>query len=153
MFECCGIIIPSLKCSIICLYRVPHSNLVTFFNKLELLLYTLTKNNKLVIIAGDINIDILKNTEVTIKYKDILLNYNFKLHINLPTRQKSCIDHILSNLNGVEGKILHLYLSDHETAQMLTFPSTKPLVCNKQTFIKKRDQLTVNQTLINLKLT
>lgn len=48
--------------------------------------------------------------------------FNLKIHINEPTRGNNCIDHILSNVNRASGGTIPLHLSDHNTAQTLTFP-------------------------------
>lgn len=53
-FECCGIEIPSYNLIIVCIYRIPKSNIKIFFDKLSLLLNKVTKNNKKhIIICGD----------------------------------------------------------------------------------------------------
>lgn len=56
--------------------------------------------------------------------------FNIILHITQPTRQKSCTDHLISNIRTAKGEILHLGISDHETAQLLTIPAT-----NKKTML------------------
>lgn len=52
---------------------------------------------------------------------DILRNHKLTQHIEEPTRGSSCIDHIFSNIRNAVGSILPLSLSDHDTAQVLTF--------------------------------
>lgn len=58
-FECCGIDIPSLKITIICVYRTPNSNVNIFIQKLDLMLHQLTerKSKYKVVIAGNFNIN------------------------------------------------------------------------------------------------
>lgn len=50
----------------------------------------------------------------------VLSNYNFKNHIISPTRKKSCIDLIASNIPDCKAKTYYLALSDHETCQLLS---------------------------------
>ena len=52
-----------------------------------------------VIITGDFNIDLLRDTESTQRYKAILESYSFTQHIKKPTRNgKTLIDHISTNI-------------------------------------------------------
>lgn len=51
---------------------------------------------------------------------DLFKNFNIEYHIKSPTRKNSCIDQIASNIKtGVISEVVHLGLSDHETAQIL----------------------------------
>jgi hypothetical protein len=43
------------------------------------------------------------------------------MHIHKPTRLNACLDQIASNVKKVEARTHSLYLSDHDTAQTLTF--------------------------------
>lgn len=64
-FECCAVEITQLKCTIVCIYRIPsNKTLDIFLNSLEQLLLKLTrrKNCNNIILTGDFNIDILKST-------------------------------------------------------------------------------------------
>lgn len=126
-FECCGIEIPSYNLIIVCIYRIPKSNIKIFFDKLSLLLNKVTKNNKKhIIICGDWNIDILSDNSQTKELKAILLNHNLHPHINKPTRKTTSIDQIATNFeeSDVKADIHHLALSDHDTGQTLLFPVT-----------------------------
>lgn len=119
-FECCGIELTRLKIIIVCIYRTPSSNIYNFFRNLHTLLLNLTKKKKKVVICGDWNIDVLKDNKYSKELKTILKNYNLFNHINQPTRQKSCLDQIASNIsNAIRSHIHHLGLSDHETAQII----------------------------------
>lgn len=125
-FECCGVEIPLLNCLVICVYRIPNANATKFFENLTLLLHKLTyrNKNKRIIIAGDVNIDTLKPTKNAIELKNILSNYNLISHIDSPTRQKSCIDHIYSNIKNTTSEIHNHHLSDHNTCQVLKFSTS-----------------------------
>lgn len=127
-FEVCGIEMPLHKLVVVCVYRTPTSDPNVFLNKLDLLLHDLSKNCKpdtKIVLTGDININTLKQGKVTKYLQDICLNHNLKIHINVPTRKKSCIDHMLSNILDAKAAVLPLYLSDHDTAQLLCFPVHK----------------------------
>lgn len=149
VFECCGVEIKSSKLIIICIYRTPSSDPNVFLDKFDLLLHELTrktKNDMKIILTGDFNVDTLKNGNITDRFQNIALNYQFILHISEPTRKNSCIDHILSNIKNAKGSVLPLGLSDHETAQLLKFPiSYKKITCSSY-FVYKRDY---NEDYIN----
>lgn len=124
-FEVCGVELPHQKLIIICIYRTPHSDPTNFLIKLNSLLDHIFKkyNSKIsVVLAGDFNINTLLKNNIANQLQELSYNYNLKLHINSPTRKSSCIDHILSNIPNANATILPLHLSDHDTAQMLTFP-------------------------------
>jgi exonuclease III len=124
-FECCGIEIFNCNLIVVCLYRTPDSNINIFFeqlNKILNLLRSKTKSTKKIIICGDFNINTLIENKTTKDYFSILQNFNMISHINKPTRKNNCIDHIISNLKIAKGTTLQLGLSDHDTAQNITFP-------------------------------
>lgn len=142
VFECCGVEICSSKIIIICIYRTPSSNPNIFLDKLELMLHELFKKFRSkvkVIIAGDININTLQDGKVTDRFRNIALTNNLNIHINQPTRKTSCLDHILSNINDASALVLPLYLSDHDTAQLLKFPVDYIARRRRSYFIYKRD--------------
>lgn len=123
--EFCAIELLSNKVVIVCIYRVPkQENLNTFFSKLEIILQLLNKKSyKHVVIAGDFNIDILKQNNVTLDFENLLLNYNMTLALKEPTRliSSSCIDNFAHNFpKPCKTEVLELALSDH-TAQLIRF--------------------------------
>ncbi|XP_028166266.1 uncharacterized protein LOC114357040 [Ostrinia furnacalis] len=123
-FECCGIEIINLKLIIICIYRVPNfGNVNVFYDKLTMLLHSIVKknSNKKIVICGDWNIDMLKANKYSEELSSILKNHNMYLNINLATRRLACLDLIACNIKNAEGNIHYLALSDHETAQTLSF--------------------------------
>jgi hypothetical protein len=137
--ECCGIEIVNTNVIIVCLYRTPDSNVIKFLEHLDQLLRFLRlKNNKKIVVCGDLNINILNENKITTDYLNLLHNYNMYSHINTPTRHDNCIDHIFSNIKNAKGETHALGLSDHDTAQTVTFKSkTQPLKCAK--YVTKRD--------------
>lgn len=126
VIECCAIELTSYKVVIVCIYRVPNAdNLNVFFSKLEQVLMLLTRRNcRNIIIAGDINIDTLKNNNRTSELKYLLTSFNMTLAIEKPTRMASqtCIDNIAHNFNKkCKTEVIEFALSDH-TAQLLKCP-------------------------------
>lgn len=119
-FECCGIEVTNLKLIVICIYRTPSSDIQQFFQKINILLLNLSKKCKhKIILCGDWNIDMLKDNKNSKELDSILKNYNLSNHITRPTRQKSCLDLIATNIPNIESHIHYLGLSDHETAQSI----------------------------------
>lgn len=121
-FEYCATELVNYGLIIVCIYRTPSSNVRNFLNNLDFLLAKLTrKRNKQLILCGDWNIDVLKENTISKELLSILSNNNIKNHIQKPTRQKSCIDLIVSNIPEVDFKLHYLALSDHETGQSISF--------------------------------
>ena len=79
-----------------------------------------TKWDGIIIITGDMNIDLIgEQKESKKRYKNILHSFNLHQHITNPTRKdKSLIDHICSN---IPNKLIHDdvictdEISDHDT--------------------------------------
>ena len=100
----------------------------------EWLLEELTslKLDKDCIIAGDFNIDLLKETKHSMELIDVMKNTNLKLSSPLePTRvfkgSKSCIDHIYSNLPVSSKNVYQTSITDHffVFSEMITQVKTK----------------------------
>lgn len=139
-FESCGIEISTYKCIVICIYRIPNSSPYIFLSKLETILRRLKKfTNKKIIITGDFNIDFLKPSEALNDFRRITQNYNFNVHITIPTRLTSCLDQILSNIHNAQAEVLPLGLSDHDTGQLISIPVEMKVEPIKSWFITKRD--------------
>jgi len=83
-----------------------------------------TKWNGVIILTGDMNIDLLgQEKESTKRYKDILNSYNLYQHVTKPTRKgKTLIDHLITN---IPNKVNHNdvlptdKISDHDTPYIL----------------------------------
>lgn len=127
-FEVCGIEIPLHKLLIICIYRTPTSDPNIFLEKLNTILFEINNKYKRttnIVLIGDFNINTLQPGIVTKKLQDLCNNNNLQIHIDVPTRKESCIDHILSNIKEARADVLPLQLSDHDTAQLLSLPVLK----------------------------
>lgn len=137
-FECCGISVNDFV--IICIYRTPSSDPNIFFEKLTLILerFIIDKNKKIVL-AGDFNINMLKNDVNSSKLRDLIANFNLTVNITEPTRQSTCIDLFVSNIEDAVGRVHELGLSDHNTGQTLHFESQ--IIETKSTYyyVYKRD--------------
>jgi exonuclease III len=127
-FECCAIELSTFKLIIVCLYRTPNiHNIDCFMEKMEILFEKVGMlKNKKVVICGDFNIDILKNTKISLDFQNLIFNYNLKIEINQATRIESgtCIDNIIHNNRGCTSFVINIGLSDH-FAQILKIPIKK----------------------------
>ena len=88
-----------------CVYRHPRPSTSLFMERLCNKLITLTDNNTPVVLMGDINIDVSKTLDKTAQnYMNMLSIIGCVNHINMHTRlsgnSQSCLDHILSNIDG-----------------------------------------------------
>jgi len=88
-------------CIFAVIYKHPRSNNCVFIEGLESNLDNIVKDNKLCIICGDININLLQNSADVKRYTDSLLSHNFIPTITLPTR---ITDHSVTLLDHI-----HLY--------------------------------------------
>ena len=105
------------------IYRHPNGNVSHFVSALELLLNDLD-NGRTTIIAGDMNIHIIKFTNIdVISYMTTMMAYKYQPYITLPSRitqlSTTCIDHIFmkkSNKAKILNTLCGLYycdISDH----------------------------------------
>ena len=106
---------------ICCIYRPPDSNIEQFMDEFRTLLNKINKMNKIVIIGGDLNLNLLqcKDDNKVAQLRDLLLSHNIFPTISRPTRvgltSNTLIDGIFTNsLNpGTSGVIMELTISDH----------------------------------------
>ncbi|XP_045762463.1 uncharacterized protein LOC123865461 [Maniola jurtina] len=120
-FESCAVELIDYNLIIICIYRTPTASAHIFIQELNKLLKKITRGiKKQIIVCGDWNMDIMKQTKYSKELLSILANYNLVNHITTPTRKLTCIDLIASNLLSVVAKQFCLGLSDHEHAQVIT---------------------------------
>jgi len=105
--------------SLICIYRSPNDNLESFLTGIDLFLSQINKQH-INIISGDININIMKNTNISNDYLNIMARNGFIPCINNFTRvtnhSKTCIDHIfINNIDSdkINSYILRCDITDH----------------------------------------
>lgn len=112
---------------VISIYRPCDGDKLLFFKLLEGLLNEVNKENKIIVLGGDFNIELKKENKHKTELKSLLESFSLYLHINEYTRitaeTKSSIDNIFSSLScPVEGVVICSHISDH-TAQKITFTS------------------------------
>jgi len=111
----------------IILYRSPNDNLKSFLTGIDLFLSQINKQY-INIISGDINVNVMNNTNISNDYLNIMARNGFiPCIINKFTRvtnhSKTCIDHIF--INNIDSNIINSYIlrcdiTDHY-ATILTF--------------------------------
>jgi hypothetical protein len=144
--------------NLLCLYRTFDSDLDLFLDALGNYYKKISKN-RMCILIGDLNIDLLKNDNRTDLYLNTLLEAGLSQCINKPTRvtenSLSCIDHIFvryRDISLVKSAVLQTGVTDHySTALTVTASqdntSTGPGdTLHTHTYI---DYATVTNILIN----
>ena len=102
-------------------YRPPSSNISNFNNAINDMLGTLEKHNCRVVLAGDLNLDLLKfvNYSQTKAFMDVLISHNFFPNITSPTRitdnTSTLLDNIFINFKptSITAGLIYDDLSDH----------------------------------------
>jgi hypothetical protein len=110
---------------IICIYRSPDGKIDNFFNKLELVIQKLLVKCKTLILCRDWNIIFLQPSPHARDLNNLLLRYNLKHIVNVPTRitksTATLLDVVIMNerksVNSL--KVMDQGLSDHY-AQILS---------------------------------
>lgn len=131
---------------VLCIYRSPsNKNADNFINSLSTYLEK-NKTKKNIIIAGDININIKPSTNELpqdyknrIKYTNTLSNFGILPGHTKSTREKTCLDHIMLNINEKKYiasiAILQTSTTDHYTIFLNLSKQKSKHVINK-TFTK-----------------
>ncbi|VEN45873.1 unnamed protein product [Callosobruchus maculatus] len=124
--ETSGIVLStsSVKIAIINIYRPPSGDLKIFFDTLTDIITEVSKMCCYIILCGDLNIDLMKNTQETLVLRDILDSFNLKIKTNEPTRvflyqnghvSSTAIDYMSTNYPDdlTNCRIINPALSDH----------------------------------------
>ena len=145
------------KTNVICgvIYRHPSGNLDTFLGYLNSGIEKISQENKIYVLMGDFNVDLLKvdshlNSD---KFLNIMVSYFFQPHILQPTRitdhSATLIDNIFLNTLDhfvISGNIVY-DLTDH-LPNFLIFDKFTSLPSNMKLY--KRDYSTLNyEKLVN----
>ena len=105
------------------IYRHPNGNVSHFVSVLECALHKIDTNST-TILAGDINIDIIKfSNEDVVSYVSTLMSFKYLPYITVPSRitqlSTTCIDHMFMNtskkdkvLNAMSG-LFYCEITDH----------------------------------------
>lgn len=146
-----------LNNTILCIYRSPsNTNTDSFIDSLSTHLDSLT-SQKNIIIAGDININIIKKLTEQPNEQKNRINYLNMLSLHgilpghlLPTRDKTCLDHFMLKINKKKFSatiaILHFTITDHFTT-FLALSKQK----HKQYIPKTTTSLNYEQALTHLR--
>lgn len=151
-FEFC-----SLKCKLnnfefilVGLYRSPSSKVKEFLERLNSLIEIMLKKCKYLIIAGDVNINVLVDSNEHFELKNILKRNGLAYLVNFPTRiakhSESAIDNVFTNISSDSIKVSGLItlLSDHD-GQLIDLKNVGKLVKNKKQVVEcKRSFSTEN---------
>lgn len=150
--EFCGIEITDMNLLIISIYHPEQDREVeTFFSQMQSLLEHVSKlnSNKKIVIGGDINIDITKNTSMSRRFTNLLKCFGFRCLNRSPTRitptSSSCVDQFIISKNvNMNTEVHHNQLSDHSTligqmplAKNENENKTKMKIKNKRIFSRK----------------
>lgn len=144
----------SEECTIIGMYRSHAASVaefvIDFKNKFR------SSNEGITIFTGDINLNILE-TEATheiAEYYDFLHELGFLSWINVPTRQNSCLDHIMVKaprdmFRHSKSAILNVHLTDHlPVAFAIDSPSATIGADNPDHVIRKIDYNKLHEVMI-----
>ena len=130
------------------MYRPPHSNIDMLVDRLEESLSLISRENKIIYLMGDYNINILPPAlnNIGLRLPTTLSSYSLYPHINKATRitsiTETLIDNILSNIfnENTQNGILYSDISDHlpifvisPTIQLLKHESMKCIYVRKET--------------------
>lgn len=149
--ELASIELKSSKTVIVALYR-PDYDMSLFFEILTKLLNKICRENKRIIIAGDLNLNVLKLDKNIKKLNRILNNCNCKWVLNEPTRTETnknnvttstCIDNFIVNFNEYNGSVLRHKISDHNVIKLELLNQND--LCNNTTYVAR------NFSMSNLK--
>lgn len=102
---------------IVCIYRPPSANYDSFESSMEEVLRKVCATSKRVIVCGDFNINILEDSQSTIRFLNLFKSFNLHHLFNEPTRvtptSATCLDNIFCDCNVGEKAIINFINSDH----------------------------------------
>jgi hypothetical protein len=138
---------------IISIYRSPSSNQVESIKDLDKLLQSLGNGNA--IIAGDVNFNLAKQTNITLDYENLLTNHGFNQSVKFFTRltaeSASVLDHVISNINDIESMVTHEMCADHQTIISVFGNKGKIKSMSKSNSYVRADKIHITETIDNLK--
>ena len=111
---------------VVVIYKPPKSDIKLFISKLELVLEEILKENKNVFIAGDFNMELLKQNNSRIHFLSVMNFFDLYPTILENTRitptSQSCIDNIFTNVpkKNIFISVINTTISDY-TAQKIIF--------------------------------
>jgi hypothetical protein len=134
-----------------CIYRLPNAS-NNFFDNFSRLLEATVQNSRLVVLAGDVNIDLQRDGPTQARYLEILENFDLHQQIVNPTRiqsnSKTLIDHVITSTQVSWDHTINTdtFLSDHNMIgiRLLNFGSKIPAKIELQTCRLHKTQLGLN---------
>lgn len=115
---CCFLTCQHYKVAVVSIYRSPSTAVSKCMKDLHDLLSQLFLHCKYVMLAGDLNIDLLRSSSSQQHYSDLLVDFQLVQHVQEPTRVSSLsstlIDHVLCSRDiSVISVIQATGVSDH----------------------------------------
>lgn len=120
--ECTAVQVEELGMIILSVYRSPSGDIDNFINIMESILdFLVSKQKYQIFICGDFNINLLDLNPRTIKFTDLINNFNLSFTITEPTRENSLIDNIIINkkVNLLHAANISNSLSDHRAQNII----------------------------------
>jgi hypothetical protein len=71
---------------VVWIYTAPDGKIGIFINKLDLIIQKLIVKNKILFLCGYCNINLLHQSSNEREFSNLLLRYNLKHTVNVPTR-------------------------------------------------------------------
>lgn len=145
----CLVVKLTTSTAIIAIYRPPgYKEPLVFNSSLNTLLNKL-KHFENIILVGDINIDIVRNTKDlrSWDYLNLLAEFNIHAGHNVPTHDRTCLDHVMIKSNKhFRCLIMHAAITDHSSVAVFLDINNDPLIPDKTKRILDQNKL---DTLIN----
>ena len=120
---------------VICIYRSPDGKIDTFFNKLEMSKQKQIVKHKTLIVSGDWNINFIQTSPHTRDLNNMLLRYNLKHTVNVPTR-----------ITKTTATLLDVVITNEKKSKLLNsygFRLIRPLCTNYIYFNTRTQQYTI----------
>ena len=131
VFECAALECELNKTGVLILsiYRPPTGNTELFLSCIEKILSDIFKENKLIVVAGDFNIELLISNGDRTNFLSLMSSFNLKQTIFENTRitpnSESCVDNIFVNCRYLDTIVINTHKSDH-TAQKIILQLQEP---------------------------
>lgn len=102
---------------IVCVYRPPSGSYHLFESIMEEALQKVCNCKKRIVVCGDFNINILDDSQNSVRFLNLFKSFNLLNLFDEPTRvtatSATCLDNIFSNCNVIEKSIINFINSDH----------------------------------------
>ena len=125
--------------TLVVIYRAPGTKISDTFLDIENILSNIDSSR--VIIAGDINLDILRDDSVNDRYLNKIISHNLNQIVKCETRithnWASLLDHILTNIPSARAIVSNYQLSDHQVLFCLFNKGIKKSYSNPKKSIHK----------------